>query len=124
MYNPMQMSDDDYVVFDSCAVVRDRDVWDAVCNAAERGDANCVKIVDAVEDLDRRHKAGEVSCYDCWRYMPPDEQVGAAVVMFNTAGIEMAGTLFCRACASRYASPAEFFAMFGEANPPTEVGHA
>ena len=90
-------NEDDCLVFDTCAVVRDRDVWDAVCDAAERGDANCMKVVDAVEDLDRRHKAEKVSCYDCWRYMPPDEHVGAAVVLFNTSGVEMAGTLFWNA---------------------------
>jgi hypothetical protein len=117
-------NEDDCLVFDTCAVVRDRDMWDAVCDAAERGDANCMKVVDAVEDLHRRHKAEKVSCYDCWRYLPPDEQVGAAVVLFNSAGVEMAGTLFCRACASRYGTPADFFAVFGEADPATEVGHA
>jgi hypothetical protein len=117
-------NEDDCLVFDTCAVVRDRDVWDAVCDAAERGDANCMKIVDAVEDLYTQHKAEKVSCYDCWRYLPPDEQIGAAVVLFNSAGVEMAGTLFCRACASRYASPAEFFAVFGEAGPPMKAGRA
>ena len=82
-------------------------------------DTSFGKIVDAVEDLDTQHKAEKVSCYDCWRYLPPDEQVGAAVVLFNSAGVEMAGTLFCRACASRYGTPADFFAVFGEADPAT-----
>jgi hypothetical protein len=91
-------NEDDCLVFDTCAVVRDRDVWDAVCDAAERGGANCMKIVDAVEDLDTQHKAEKVSCYDCWRYLPPDEQIGAAVVLFNSAGVEMAGTLLPCVC--------------------------